>query len=93
MVVCAFFVMSPHFVVASLTSGLCNPCNILDAKNCMKVGDCAVLDSTGASVSKQQASEQEYLNLISPVIPPDTKGTEGKTNNSDETEDKNQNKG
>ncbi|CAK6951177.1 coiled-coil domain-containing protein 30-like isoform X3 [Scomber scombrus] len=82
-----------HTSTLSLSSGLCKPLDILDANNCVKVGDRAVVDSTVASVSTHEPSEQDYLNLISQLVPPDTKGTEGNANTSDETGDKNLNKG
>ncbi|XP_062282631.1 coiled-coil domain-containing protein 30-like [Scomber scombrus] len=73
-----------HTSTLSLTSGSCDPLDILDAICRVKVADRAVVDSTRASVSAQQPSEQGYLNVTSPFVPPDTKGTEGNANNSDE---------
>ncbi|XP_053173911.1 coiled-coil domain-containing protein 30-like [Scomber japonicus] len=73
-----------HTSTLSLTSGSCDPLDILDAICRVKVADRAVVDSTRASVSTHQPSEQGYLNLTSPFVPPDIKGTEGNANNSDE---------
>ena len=70
-------------VVTSLTSGSCDPLDILNAICCVKVGERTVVDGTRASVSTHQPSEQGYLNLTSPLVPPDIKGTEGNANNSD----------
>ncbi|XP_070695011.1 coiled-coil domain-containing protein 30 [Pempheris klunzingeri] len=67
-----------HTSTLSLTSGSCDPMDILDAICRVKV------DSTRASVSTHQPSEQGYLNLTSPLVPPDTKGTEESPNNSDQ---------
>lgn len=72
-----------HTSTLSLTSGSCDPLDILDAICRMKVGERAVVDGTRASVSTHQPSEQGYLNLTSPLVPPHTKGTEGNANNSD----------
>ncbi|XP_060914705.1 coiled-coil domain-containing protein 30 isoform X6 [Labrus mixtus] len=67
----------------SLTSGSCDPLHILDALCHVKVGECVVVDST-AAVSIQQPSEQGYLNLISPLVPPDSKGTEESNNDTNQ---------
>ncbi|XP_031142133.1 coiled-coil domain-containing protein 30 isoform X2 [Sander lucioperca] len=67
-----------HTSTLSLTSGSCDPLDILDAICRVKVG------ATQGSVSTHQPSEQGYLNLTSPLVPPDTKGTEGSSNNSEQ---------
>ncbi|XP_028438600.1 coiled-coil domain-containing protein 30 isoform X4 [Perca flavescens] len=67
-----------HTSTLSLTSGSCDPLDILDAICRVKVG------GTQGSVSTHQPSEQGYLNLTSPLVPPDTKGTEGSSNNSEQ---------
>ncbi|XP_041800853.1 coiled-coil domain-containing protein 30 isoform X3 [Chelmon rostratus] len=67
-----------HTSTLSLTSGSCDPLDILDAICRVKV------DGTRASVSTHQPSEQGYLNLTSPLVPPDNKGTEERSNNSDQ---------
>ncbi|KAM6982560.1 uncharacterized protein ccdc30 isoform 2-T2 [Tautogolabrus adspersus] len=67
----------------SLTSGSCDPLDILDAICRVKVGERVVVDSTRA-VSIQQPSEQGYLNLTSPLVPPDSKGTEESTNDTNQ---------
>ncbi|KAL7397997.1 hypothetical protein ABVT39_002861 [Epinephelus coioides] len=74
-----------HTSTLSLTSGSCDPLDILDAICRVKVGERMVVDGTRASVSTHQPSEQGYLNLTSPLVPPDTKGTEGGSDNSDQT--------
>ncbi|KAI3357304.1 hypothetical protein L3Q82_015758 [Scortum barcoo] len=63
-----------HASTLSLTSGSCDPLDILDAIRRVKV------DGTRASVSTHQLSEQGYLNLTSPLVPPETKGTEDNNN-------------
>ncbi|XP_049921851.1 coiled-coil domain-containing protein 30 isoform X2 [Epinephelus moara] len=73
-----------HTSTLSLTSGSCDPLDILDAICRVKVGERMVVDGTRASVSTHQPSEQGYLNLTSPLVPPDTKGTEGGSDNSDQ---------
>lgn len=70
--------------VTSLTSGQCDPLDILDAICRVKVGDRMVVDGNRASVSAQHPSEQGYLNLTSPLFPPDTKGSEESSNNSEQ---------
>ncbi|XP_074537403.1 uncharacterized protein ccdc30 isoform X3 [Halichoeres trimaculatus] len=67
----------------SLTSGSCVPLDILDAICRVKVAEHAV-DPTQACVSTQQPSEQSYLNLTSPLVTSDTKGTEESTNDIDQ---------
>ncbi|XP_032378007.1 coiled-coil domain-containing protein 30 isoform X1 [Etheostoma spectabile] len=67
-----------HTSTLSLTSGSCDPLDILDAICRVKIG------GTQGSVSTHQPSEQGYLNLTSPLVPPDTKGTEGSSNNSEQ---------
>lgn len=81
---CAFSAISHYIFVTSLTSGSCDPLDILDAICRVKVDECVVVDSTRASVSTHQPSEQGYLNLTSPLVPPDTKATEESSNNSDQ---------
>ncbi|XP_059188895.1 coiled-coil domain-containing protein 30 [Centropristis striata] len=73
-----------HTSTLSLTSGSCDPLDILDAICRVKVADRMVTDGTRASLSTHPPSEQSYLNLTSPLVPPDTKGTEGSSNNSDQ---------
>ncbi|XP_068589220.1 coiled-coil domain-containing protein 30 isoform X2 [Cebidichthys violaceus] len=73
-----------HTSTLSLTSGSCDPLDILDAICRVKVSDRVVADGTRASVSSHQPSEQSYLNLTSPLVLPDTKGTEGSSYNSDQ---------
>ncbi|XP_067447867.1 coiled-coil domain-containing protein 30-like [Thunnus thynnus] len=58
-----------HTSTLSLTSGSCDPLDILDSICRMKVGEHAVVDGTRASVSTHQPSEQGYLNLTSPLVP------------------------
>ncbi|XP_054651437.1 coiled-coil domain-containing protein 30 isoform X2 [Dunckerocampus dactyliophorus] len=64
----------------SLTSGSYDPRELLDAICRTKFEH--VSDGTGASVSTQQPSEQGYLNLVSPLFPPDN--TLGSPNSSDD---------
>ncbi|XP_070823886.1 coiled-coil domain-containing protein 30 isoform X6 [Chaetodon trifascialis] len=73
-----------HTSTLSLTSGSCDPLDILDAICRVKVGERVAVDDTRASVSTHQPSEQGYLNLTSPLAPPDTKGTEESSNSSDQ---------
>ncbi|XP_045912619.1 coiled-coil domain-containing protein 30 isoform X1 [Micropterus dolomieu] len=73
-----------HTSTLSLTSGSCDPLDILDAICRVKVGERGVVDAARASVSSHQPSEQGYLNLTSPLVPPDTKGTEESSINSDQ---------
>ncbi|XP_019743493.1 coiled-coil domain-containing protein 30 isoform X2 [Hippocampus comes] len=54
----------------SLTSGAYDPWDLLDAISRSKLEH--VSDDTRASVSAQQPPEQGYLNLVSPLFPPDT---------------------
>lgn len=68
-----------HTSSLSLTSGSCDPLDILDAICRVKVGERGV-DNTQASVSTHQPSEQSYLNLTSPLVTLDTKGAEESTN-------------
>ncbi|XP_044207387.1 coiled-coil domain-containing protein 30-like [Thunnus albacares] len=58
-----------HTSTLSLTSGSCDPLDILDSICRMKVGERAVVDGTRASISTHQPSEQGYLNLTSPLVP------------------------
>ncbi|XP_030278407.1 coiled-coil domain-containing protein 30 isoform X3 [Sparus aurata] len=73
-----------HTSTLSLTSGQCDPLDILDAICRVKVGERMVVDGNRASVSAQHPSEQGYLNLTSPMVPPDTKGAEESSNNSEQ---------
>nr|XP_033942050.1 coiled-coil domain-containing protein 30 isoform X3 [Pseudochaenichthys georgianus] len=66
----------PHTSALSLTSGSCDTLDILDAICRVKVG--------GPRVSSHQPSEQSYLNLTSPLVPPDIRGPEGSSNNSEQ---------
>ncbi|XP_063739318.1 coiled-coil domain-containing protein 30 isoform X3 [Eleginops maclovinus] len=68
----------PHTSALSLTSGSCDTLDILDAICRVKVG------GTRMSVSSHQPSEQSYLNLTSPLVPPDIKGPDLSSNNSDQ---------
>lgn len=79
--ICAF---SHYVCVTSLTSGSCDPLDFLDAICRVKVGERVALDSTRASVSTHQPSEQGYLNLTSPLVPPDAKGTEESSKTSEQ---------
>uniref|UniRef100_UPI003AB0784E coiled-coil domain-containing protein 30 n=1 Tax=Centroberyx gerrardi TaxID=166262 RepID=UPI003AB0784E len=65
-----------HTSSLSLTSGTCDPLGILDAICRVKVGE-RVADGTRASFSipQSQPSELGYLNLTSPLVPPDNKDT------------------
>uniref|UniRef100_A0A8C7XRT8 Coiled-coil domain containing 30 n=1 Tax=Oryzias sinensis TaxID=183150 RepID=A0A8C7XRT8_9TELE len=56
-----------HTSVLSLTSGSCDHMGILDAICRSKS---MLMNGTGASVSTQPPSEQGYLNLASPLVPP-----------------------
>ncbi|CAJ1085478.1 coiled-coil domain-containing protein 30 isoform X2 [Xyrichtys novacula] len=73
-----------HTSSLSLTSGSCDPLDILDAICRVKVGERVVVDATRATVSTHQPSEQGYLNLTSPLVPPDSKGIEESTNDTDQ---------
>ncbi|XP_076597964.1 uncharacterized protein ccdc30 isoform X5 [Chaetodon auriga] len=73
-----------HTSALSLTSGSCDPLDILDAICRVKVGERVAVENTQVSVSAQQPSEQGYLNLTSPLAPLDTKGTEESSNSSDQ---------
>nr|XP_019944440.1 PREDICTED: coiled-coil domain-containing protein 30 isoform X3 [Paralichthys olivaceus] len=75
--------LSSHIRVTSLMSGSCDPLDILDKICRVKVGDRTVMDSTRASVSSHQLSEQGYLNLTSPLVSPEAKGTEESSDNGD----------
>ncbi|XP_034551739.1 coiled-coil domain-containing protein 30 isoform X2 [Notolabrus celidotus] len=72
-----------HTSSLSLTSGSCDPLDILDAICRVKVED-RLVEATQGSVSAHQPSEQGYLNVTSPLAPPDTKGTEESTNDTDQ---------
>lgn len=86
MLICVFSAIS-HIYVYSLSSGSCDPLDILDKICRVKVGERVVVDGTRASVSTHQLSEQGYLNLTSPLIPPEAKGTEESSNYSDKVWD------
>ncbi|KAL6119863.1 uncharacterized protein ACO6RY_04343 [Pungitius sinensis] len=73
-----------HTSTLSLASGLCDPLNVLDAICREKVPERAAVDGTRASVSAHQPSEQGYLNLTSPSLLPDTKGSNLSSFNSDQ---------
>ncbi|XP_062247791.1 coiled-coil domain-containing protein 30 isoform X2 [Platichthys flesus] len=72
-----------HASTLSLMSGSCDPLDILDKICRGKVGDRAAMDSTRASVSSHQLSEQGYLNLTSPLVSLEAKGSEESSNNGD----------
>ncbi|XP_072223655.1 uncharacterized protein ccdc30 [Leuresthes tenuis] len=73
-----------HASALNLTSGSCDHVDILDAICRAKVSKHVVLDGTRASVSTHQPSEQGYLNLTSPLVPPaSSKGTEERSNSSE----------
>ncbi|XP_022597530.1 coiled-coil domain-containing protein 30 [Seriola dumerili] len=72
-----------HTSTLSLTSGSCDPLDILDKICRVKVGERMLVDGTRASVSTHQLSEQGYLNLTSPLAPPEPRGTEESSINSD----------
>ncbi|XP_035502309.2 coiled-coil domain-containing protein 30 isoform X2 [Scophthalmus maximus] len=72
-----------HASTLSLTSGSCDPLEILDKLCRVKVGERAVEEGVRASVSAHQLSEQGYLNLTSPLVSPEAKATEESSNNSD----------
>uniref|UniRef100_A0A665T8X4 Coiled-coil domain-containing protein 30-like n=1 Tax=Echeneis naucrates TaxID=173247 RepID=A0A665T8X4_ECHNA len=65
-----------HASALSLTSGTCDPLDILDKLCRVKVGERMLVDGTRASISTQQLSEQGYLNLTSPLVPPEARATE-----------------
>ncbi|XP_058498073.1 trichohyalin isoform X5 [Solea solea] len=67
----------------SLTSGSCDPLDILDKICRVKVGGHLMVDSTRAPVSTHQLSEQSYLNLTSPLVSTVAKGKEENSENSD----------
>ncbi|XP_056278563.1 coiled-coil domain-containing protein 30 isoform X3 [Pseudoliparis swirei] len=64
-----------HTSTLSLPPGSCDPLDVLDAICRAKVSERAVVDGSQAPVSTQQASEQGYLNLTSPLVLPDPAGT------------------
>ncbi|XP_016891752.1 coiled-coil domain-containing protein 30 isoform X2 [Cynoglossus semilaevis] len=66
----------------SLTTGSCNPLNILDKICRVKMSE-QVTENTRASVSTHQLSEQGYLNLTSPLVVPEAKGSEGSPHTGD----------
>uniref|UniRef100_A0A3B4ZZK6 Coiled-coil domain-containing protein 30-like n=1 Tax=Stegastes partitus TaxID=144197 RepID=A0A3B4ZZK6_9TELE len=73
-----------HSSALSLTAGSCDPLDILDAI-CRAKSDRVVVDGTRAPFSTHQPSEQGYLNLTSPLLPPaSTKCTEESSNNSEQ---------
>ncbi|KAM4571011.1 uncharacterized protein ccdc30 [Fundulus diaphanus] len=59
-----------HASTLSLTSGACDHVDILDALCRAKVCKHVALEGPRTSVSAQQASEQGYLNLTSPLVTP-----------------------
>ncbi|XP_071394462.1 coiled-coil domain-containing protein 30-like [Centroberyx affinis] len=73
-----------HTSSLSLTSGTCDPLGILDAICRVKVGE-RMADGTRASFSipQSQPSELGYLNLTSPLVPPDNKDPEESPSRSD----------
>ncbi|XP_067383427.1 trichohyalin isoform X3 [Channa argus] len=73
-----------HTSTLSLTSGSCDPLDILDKICRGKVGERAVVDDIQASVSTHQPSEQGYLNLTSPFVPLNAKSTEESSCKSDQ---------
>ncbi|XP_028266422.1 trichohyalin isoform X2 [Parambassis ranga] len=71
-----------HTSALSLTSG---SCDILDAICRVKMGEHVVVDGTRTNISSRQLSEQGYLNLTSPLVPPaPNKGKEDRADNSDQ---------
>ncbi|XP_031649977.1 coiled-coil domain-containing protein 30 isoform X1 [Oncorhynchus kisutch] len=70
--------LSNHLSVCSLTSGACDPLGILNAICRVKVGERVEGIQTSSSTphSQLQSFELGYLNLTSPVAPPDTKDPE-----------------
>ncbi|XP_035596750.1 coiled-coil domain-containing protein 30 isoform X4 [Oncorhynchus keta] len=70
--------LSNHLSVCSLTSGACDPLGILNAICRVKVGEHVEGIQTSSSTphSQLQSFELGYLNLTSPVSPPDTKDPE-----------------
>ncbi|XP_055366361.1 coiled-coil domain-containing protein 30 isoform X2 [Betta splendens] len=60
----------------SSTSGFCGPLDVLDKIFHVNVSEHVALDSSQASVSTHQQSEQGYLNLASPLAPSNAKGTQ-----------------
>ncbi|XP_026187368.1 coiled-coil domain-containing protein 30 isoform X3 [Mastacembelus armatus] len=73
-----------HTSTLSPKSGSCDPLGILDRICTVKVDDHVVVDGSRASVSAQQPSERSYLNLTSPLVPPNTKGSGESSKNSDQ---------
>ncbi|XP_071331919.1 coiled-coil domain-containing protein 30 isoform X7 [Trachinotus anak] len=69
-----------HTSKLSLTSGSCDPLDILDKICRVKVGERMLVDGNRASVSTHQLSEQGYLNLTSPLVPPEARGAESSVN-------------
>ncbi|XP_055748584.1 coiled-coil domain-containing protein 30 isoform X3 [Salvelinus fontinalis] len=70
--------LSNHLSVCSLTSGACDPLGILNAICRVKVGERVEGIQTSSSTphSQLQSFELGYLNLTSPVAPPDSKDPE-----------------
>ncbi len=79
-----FSAISHNVRANSLTSGSCDPLDFLDAICRVKVGDRVVSEGCRASFSTHQPSEQSYLNLTSPLLPPDRKDTEESSNNNEQ---------
>uniref|UniRef100_A0A4W5K6H5 Coiled-coil domain containing 30 n=1 Tax=Hucho hucho TaxID=62062 RepID=A0A4W5K6H5_9TELE len=65
-----------HKSTLSLTSGACDPLGILNAICRVKVGERVEGIQTSSSTPHSQSFELGYLNLTSPVAPPDTKDPE-----------------
>lgn len=71
--------------VISLTSGSGNKLDVLDAICRVKVDDGVLTDGTRTPFTIHQPSEQGYLNLTSPLIPPaSAKGAEESAKSSDQ---------
>ncbi|KAK2851236.1 hypothetical protein Q5P01_007512 [Channa striata] len=73
-----------HTSTVSLTSGSCDPLDILDKICRVKLGERVVVDGNQASLSTHQPPEQGYLNLTSPLVPLNTKSTEESSCKSDQ---------
>ncbi|XP_013126597.1 trichohyalin isoform X3 [Oreochromis niloticus] len=74
-----------HTSALSLTSGSGNKLDVLDAICRVKVDDGVLADGTRTPFTTHQPSEQGYLNLTSPLIPPaSAKGAEESSKSSDQ---------
>ncbi|XP_030588485.1 coiled-coil domain-containing protein 30 isoform X2 [Archocentrus centrarchus] len=74
-----------HTSALSLTPGSCDKLDILDAICRVKMGEGGLVDGTQTPFSTHPPSEQGYLNLTSPLIPPaSAKGTEESSKNRDQ---------